>query len=175
MVRRMHSVRTQGYGFIGRPGVGEKRTWRDYYAPFAQGEIAKVRRANLLPRELLDSLRQFFRRSEDVLLCDDPRLDHGDLKPTNILTQNRTISGIIDPEYARSGDPMEEIAIIRCDHDLDSGLMESFYDRYGHVELKRVVYYTIVEELYRIGNREAAPNAANRVRKYLREATERGC
>jgi aminoglycoside phosphotransferase (APT) family kinase protein len=92
----------------------------------------------LFQRRDVNGVLSWLQEHRDGMACDRYSLLHGDYQPANVLCDEGKITGIIDWELARIGDPM---------HDLGYALMldmPGFVDRYRQhheVFLERARYY----------------------------------
>jgi aminoglycoside phosphotransferase (APT) family kinase protein len=112
LLSRIHSVRTKGFGEIDEQGRGEHVSIAGIFseenlservllaaAEAASLDLSIVKRA----RHILD---EFVKSYAPVA----PHLLHGDFAPKHLLIKEGKITGIIDFENARGGDPVQEFA-----------------------------------------------------------------
>jgi aminoglycoside phosphotransferase (APT) family kinase protein len=94
----------------------------------------------LYQRRDINTVLNWLQEHREDVPCKEYSLLHGDYQPANIVFADNEITGIIDWELARIGDPMEDLA-----YTLGSGI-EDVIDRYGRirdVDLRRVDYYQV--------------------------------
>jgi len=112
LLSRVHSVKTEGFGEIDEQGRGEHASLAGIFSEANLSErvlLAAAEAASLDPhivkraRHILD---EFPKRYAPVA----PHLLHGDFAPKHLLVQDGKITGIIDFENARGGDPVQEFA-----------------------------------------------------------------
>jgi aminoglycoside phosphotransferase len=95
-------------------------------------------------RQEIRTVLDWLQEHRDGVACDKYVLLHGDYLPSNVLYADNEITGIIDWELARVGDPM---------HDLGYALMSGIpnlpgkYSHYGDVDLNRVHFYQVYSTL----------------------------
>jgi aminoglycoside phosphotransferase (APT) family kinase protein len=106
---QLHEIQTTGWGRINALGQGPAAHWTEQVADSTQDAS---RAASLLDLaqgdvpEALHLLQVHARLLKEV----SPRLLHGDLSPQQILVSEGRVSGLIDFEFPRSGDPAWEFA-----------------------------------------------------------------
>lgn len=112
LLSRVHSVKTEGFGEIDKRGRGEHASIAGIFSEGNLSEqvlLAAAQSASLDPRILkraLHILQEFQNSCPPV----SPHLLHGDFGPKHLLIERGKITGIIDFENARSGDPLQEFA-----------------------------------------------------------------
>jgi aminoglycoside phosphotransferase (APT) family kinase protein len=105
----LHGIQTTGWGRINAHGQGQAATWTQQVEGSAQDASRAASLLGLAPedvREALHLLQGHARLLEGI----SPRLLHGDLSPQQILVNEGKVSGLIDFEFPRSGDPAWELA-----------------------------------------------------------------
>ncbi len=112
MLKRIHNVEIgTGFGFLDEQGKGSHKSWEEFVLDPFRSERLKFLVDNGLINEV--DLRQAinFANSKKHLLTNCPRkLLHGDFALSNILQENNKLTGIIDFENAKAGDPLWDIA-----------------------------------------------------------------
>lgn len=148
-VRRIHSIKTKGYGYFKRPGVGNKSSWREHMDKDFYTNLNIVKKKGIVSKELLGRIKRFYKKHNDVLEYYDPRLLHGDLRFENFIVEDSRFRSFIDLGQAWSGDPLSELAILynelmRQDPRGRMGLMKSFENGYGkRIDVERMGLYLI--------------------------------
>ncbi len=145
--KRMHSVKTRGYGYLVREGVGGKKTWRDFMDPFFDRIMVELKFNRIVSDSLLNKAMTFYVQYVDVLDFHDPRLLHADLTQDNLMINRGRLSGIIDASSAFSGDPMFDVAVVN-QNSYGTGLMEGFLEGYGKVDEERVSFYSLYQSVW---------------------------
>lgn len=121
LLRRWHAIEAEGFGTL--DGQGRAR-----YPGFAAWLLA-------LPDLAATRLNQHLRHRAAALLtegCDalpPSRLLHGDLVARHLLAENGAVTGVIDLDSARVGDPLSEIAgwTLRGAADLREPLLDAYF------------------------------------------------
>lgn len=106
---KLHSISTSGWGRINVQGVGQAIQWSDLLHPIIDDIYQAARNLHLTQHDVDEALQLI---QEHILLFADisPRLLHGDFSPQHILVHEGQVSGFIDFEFPRSGDPAWEFA-----------------------------------------------------------------
>lgn len=109
---KIHTVRPTGFGELNEKGQGKFSTWLDYIMEVdeEQGDIMKS--ATKIGLSVEDVKQGFAILKENQHLFKDvtPHLLHGDFSTKHILVEGNSITGIIDFESCKSGDPMWDFA-----------------------------------------------------------------
>jgi len=142
IVKKMHTVKTKGYGYLNSKGTGEKKSWREYIEPDFKGNFNQIKKARLISSDLANKIEAFFEERKDILNYKDSRLLHQDLTDDNIKIKDGKITGIIDASDAASGDPMQDIAVIN-QHYFGRNLMNHFLKGYGKVDMRKLNFYSL--------------------------------
>lgn len=148
-LKQMHRIKTQKYGYLEKPGVGQCTSWKEFILGRFKQRLTGTKRA--LGKELLDRLTHYVRANEYLLNYHTPVLLHQDMNPDNIMIQNGHLSGIIDAADALSGDPAYEISVL---YDRFRNYPKKYPDTarkaYGPINSKRLKYYNVLNALKRI-------------------------
>lgn len=99
LLRHLHQLPAPGYGRLTEEGTRAKHaTLTDW--------LTDITGDDDLENRILDRIHHHSRR----LHCDAPRLLHGDWSPRHVLTEHHQVTGIIDLESLRGGDPIADLA-----------------------------------------------------------------
>ncbi len=119
---KTHAIRCKGYGMpVLRNGKleGKYKTWEDFFATETPRWLRNIKRADARtsnPGELTPSYKVAVSYTRDFLKkvpVVTPSLVHGDvINPSNLLVQNKKITGIIDWEWSLFADPAWEFCDI---------------------------------------------------------------
>jgi aminoglycoside phosphotransferase (APT) family kinase protein len=109
------------------------------WSSFILETLDKGRAAARLGPSLAQRLRQLVLREAEEMrggIDREPRLVHGDFKPTNVLVEERggrcAVSAILDWEFAFSGSPLFDVgSILRYEDQFAPGLSEGFVAGYA--------------------------------------------
>jgi aminoglycoside phosphotransferase (APT) family kinase protein len=119
-MRRWHELPASGYGRLDANGIGRHTSWGSWLLD--------------LPGTADPAISDVYRRARRALNdfaatpAPEPRLLHGDLVARHVLFTSDRISGIIDLDSARAGDPLTEVAgwTLREDPTLTNALATSY-------------------------------------------------
>lgn len=150
--RKMHSVKTKGYGYMKKPGVGDSETWKEFNDKDFKGNFREVEKYKVIPKNILAKAYKIYSQNKAILNYKDPRLLHNDLGADNIIIYKGKLSGIIDTSDIISGDPMYELGVM-SNYYLGTDLMEYFYKSYGKVNIKKICLYAIIHSMWMINFR----------------------
>ena len=119
-IRKVHGVTTTaGAGPVLAVERGERQSWQDYLADVLTGAGSGVplvgdRASPEVHEGLLDAaLDAAVVRVQELTFPATLSLLHGDLNPSNVFVRDGEITGIIDWNYARYGDPLFDFARLR--------------------------------------------------------------
>ncbi|MCA9487052.1 MAG: phosphotransferase [Candidatus Woesearchaeota archaeon] len=137
-IATIHKEKSIGFGFLIK-GKGPYTSWKEFLEKESERWIKKIEEEGikvltLTDKKNIENTRSFWLESSETNWT-DPRFVHGDIvNPSNILVDKGEITGVLDWEWALSGDPAWEFAF--TDMPLDS------YIKYINTEkekfLKRV-------------------------------------
>lgn len=149
IVHKMHTVKTQKFGYFKKPGIGEKDNWKTYVEKDFRGNLTEITKAKLITEQLNKKINTFFNERRDILNFSNPRLLHQDLSYDNIMVKNGKLSGIIDASDAISGDPMQDLAVIN-QHNFKRDVMKDFFKGYGKIDMKEINFYSLIHSIWLI-------------------------
>lgn len=114
LLAHLHHNRIPGYGFLitknGRI-QGKYTTWEEFLRRDARRWLRNLHIRSLQREQIQQHLNMFFQKHHALLQWKGGRLLHGDMvNPSNVLVENGMITGIVDFEWALSGDPAWEFA-----------------------------------------------------------------
>ncbi len=125
-LHRLHTVRIDGFGFIdterlGRTGQvrGLDQSYPDYFNKRLDDHLGYLRQHELLARDDADEVARLFQRHAARLQLAEGALVHRDMALWNVLGTPDRITAIIDWDDAVSGDPADDLGILRCFYDDD--------------------------------------------------------
>lgn len=108
VLRRLHTIEVTGFGQLDGHGIGHLATVEDWFLSIPSPSIATTDDLELLV--LLHRARSMLGARSGRLAYSGPRLLHGDCVARHLFTDGRQITGVVDLESARGGDPLAEIA-----------------------------------------------------------------
>lgn len=111
---RIHSVQTEKFGNLHKGGVGDFDSWESFILhPLGidqRKSLLKILDSVDITKLQLKKVYQILEKNSSVFNTVNPHLLHGDYGPKHILINNGRISGIIDFENAKSGDPVYDFS-----------------------------------------------------------------
>jgi len=106
---KLHSISTAGWGRINAQGVGTATQCLDFLDRISDDVSQAARNLDLTQRDVTEAIH-LLQIHTPLLATIPPRLLHGDFSPQQILVSDGQVSGFIDFEFPRSGDPAWEFA-----------------------------------------------------------------
>ncbi len=127
----IHNYPLHGFGLLFHIAAGKESNWAAFVADFYQDYSGQVRQTGLLPEEILTRIDAVREKMQPLLVFDEPgRLVHGDYHFSNVLQHDGQLTGILDFEWAMSGDVAWDF---RIDDQLEIGCpgsRDAFYAGY---------------------------------------------
>lgn len=140
-VKKMHTVKTRGFGYLTKPGIGIKKSWRSFIEPDFIGTLKDVEKHNLLPKSLIRKAEGKFKENSCYLDIKSPRLIHADLTPDNVMVKDGKLSGIIDASDAMSGDLYYDLVVAM--YSFGEKIFQHFLKSYGKVDENKLKFYLL--------------------------------
>lgn len=112
ILAKIHSVYPEGFGGLKNNGQGKFSSWLEYMMEI-EGEKKEIFESATkigLPTEDVELGFTLLKKGQQYFDNVTPHLLHGDFSTKHILVENDFISGIIDFESCKSGDPMWDFA-----------------------------------------------------------------
>ena len=112
MLAKIHSVKPTGFGGLSEDGQGKLSSWLEYVNEIDDEQEEILKSAIKIGLSIDQIERGFKLLKENNHLFEDvePHLLHGDFSTKHILFENDLITGIIDFESCKSGDPLWDFA-----------------------------------------------------------------
>nr|ADQ54419.1 aminoglycoside phosphotransferase [uncultured marine crenarchaeote E37-7F] len=146
LVRKMHTIKTSGFGPISSNYTGKYRTWKQFIDTQYKKAFLEAKKNRFLHSSLLNKIEAFYNERIDILGYNDPILFHNDLVYSNIIVKDGKITGIIDAGDCLSGDPLFEFGFMNWYY-YKKKVMEHFYKGYGAIDERKVQFYTIIDSI----------------------------
>lgn len=121
LLARLHRVEVPGFGHPDADGRFPARALDEVVLERAEARAVPRALDAGLPRDLADAALAHLRRHRAVIAAARPHLVHGDYGLKHLLVEDGRITGILDFENCRGGDPAEDFA-----------WWDFFYDRAPH-------------------------------------------
>ncbi|OGM11393.1 hypothetical protein A2Z22_01255 [Candidatus Woesebacteria bacterium RBG_16_34_12] len=114
MLAKIHSIIPKKFGRLHRTGIGKYNTWVSYMlSPLEEEQIEALKKSavkNSITTGDIDKALQILKDQRSVYQGITPHLLHGDFGPKHILVESGKISGILDFENVKSGDPIYDFS-----------------------------------------------------------------
>ncbi|KIQ62858.1 hypothetical protein TR51_28545 [Kitasatospora griseola] len=107
-LRRLHSIEVSSFGQLDGHGIGQHATIQGWFLNLAPRKVPSLDGLDL--PALLHRTRFILDVGSNRLPQGTPRLLHGDWVGRHVFTDDRQITGVVDLESARGGDPLAELA-----------------------------------------------------------------
>lgn len=139
-LRKIHHLAVdRGYGFIKTNGEGSYNRWDKFVLePFDPTKFKKLTESGQINPADIDAAIAIGRSRAGVLANVPRRLLHGDFGMGNILHEGDRLTGIVDLENAKSGDPIWDIALFMIYEEARIGGsqgLKAFLEGYGKPNL----------------------------------------
>ena len=168
-LKRMHTIKTKKYGYLLKPGIGGKRSWKDFIEPDFKGSLKDIK--TIISADLANKTKEFFDKNKDILKIKTPRLIHADLAPDNIMIKDGKLNGLIDASDSMSGDPYYDLGIINY---FFRDYLDYFMKGYGKIDLRKVNFYSVYDAVWLINfyglihkNKKAFRKAVSSLKHFL--------
>lgn len=131
----LHSITGNGFGFLDtgqlrRDGMlqGLDKSHRDYFYKRLDDHLGYLQDVGFYDRDTIARFGSAFRRHEKRLDIERPSLVHKDIAFWNVLGPPNDVAAIVDWDDAILGDPVDDLAIVRCFYgdDVFDPLVESY-------------------------------------------------
>lgn len=109
---RIHSVKTEGFGYLQPDGKGWDITWRSIMLDLIakRQKLLKVATKENVPSSTIEDGLKLLGDHAKLYECDTPVLNHGDFIPAHILIEHNRITGVIDMQQCPSIHPIHDFA-----------------------------------------------------------------
>ncbi|MQS13366.1 aminoglycoside phosphotransferase family protein [Streptomyces kaniharaensis] len=128
MLRRLHSIQVGSFGQLDGHGIGQHATIQGWFLSLAARSVPSLDGLDL--PGLLNRTRFILDVGSPRLAEGRPRLLHGDWVGRHLFTNGRQITGIVDLESVRGGDPLAELAgwSLREPAPMTAALLDGYFD-----------------------------------------------
>jgi hygromycin-B 4-O-kinase len=156
---QIHTVKTEGFGWLREGGKGVFGTWPEFLEKSATRHMEYLREQRLITQEEEAKIKRFFSQRAPSLSKEESRLVHRDIQVENIMADEEgNVAGVLDFETCIAGDPAYDLAYVEYGIDLgiEAGVLsreegerflDAFYDGYGENEIpkgKILLYKTLI-------------------------------
>ncbi|MFF4926870.1 phosphotransferase family protein [Kitasatospora sp. NPDC001261] len=108
VLRRLHTVGVSSFGQLDGHGIGQHSTVQGWFLALPARHVPNLVGLDL--PGLLNRARLILEAGADRLPAAAPKLLHGDWVGRHLFTDGHRITGVVDLESARGGDPLAELA-----------------------------------------------------------------
>ncbi|WP_328953045.1 aminoglycoside phosphotransferase family protein [Kitasatospora purpeofusca] len=128
VLRRLHTIEVGSFGQLDGHGIGQHATIQGWFLSLTPRNIPSLDGLDL-PR-LLHRTRFILDVGSGRLPSSTPRLLHGDWVGRHLFTDGRQITGVVDLESVRGGDPLAELAgwSLREPAPMTEALLDGYFD-----------------------------------------------
>ena len=109
---RIHSVKTDGFGYLQPDGKGWDITWRSIMLDLVpkEQELLQAAQSQGVPAEIINKGLRLLLGHSSLYEWLQPVLNHGDFSPGHILVDKNRITGIIDMQQCSGNHPIFDFA-----------------------------------------------------------------
>ena len=173
ILRKLHTVRMQGFGPVGRNGKGEFKTERDYIHSWFPRELKRLKKTTYYSAQQIKQISRFYNEHRNLLDNSTPVLLHNDIHDHNIIAKGTSISGIIDFGDLLAGATMDDFSLMYIDH-FGTYKFDKLVEGYGHVRIKEIEFYVFLRLTWLIASslmrkkmcKETSSKLPNRIKRY---------
>lgn len=126
ILARLHGIQLDGFGFFDTAQLASSDTVhgldtsnRDYFLKCLDAHLAYLRDVGFLSVEQVREIEQLIARHDALLELDRGSLLHKDMAFWNLLGSPEQVEAVIDWDDVVSGDPVDDLSIVRCFYDDD--------------------------------------------------------
>ncbi len=110
ILSKIHSITVDNFGHL--DGTVSFKTWQDYIFSIEErrAKIIAAGKQVKIESGLIDKAFRLLRENKQMFQIQKPKLLHGDFSPKHLLVKDNHITGVIDFESAKGGDPVRDFA-----------------------------------------------------------------
>ncbi len=123
IMARLHGIALDGFGFINTDHLrttgsiqGLDISNRDYFYKCLDRHLGYLRDVSFLSAAETTEIENLFARHEQLLIVPEGSMIHKDMAFWNLLGTESEVKAVIDWDDVVSGDPVDDLAILRCFH-----------------------------------------------------------
>ena len=167
ILKKIHEIPMQGYGWLNKTFTGMHQSWIDFLVKIDNLEI--TRKSQVLSSQDLDWLITNLKRECDINFC--PRLLYGDLEKSNIIVNSRSLV-FIDFQNCFSGHDLYDVGIgLFFIPQILRNLRHYLRDKITKQNKKQIILYAMRHALSALGHRVTVKDKKG-VRKAVRRFHE---
>ncbi|MFH8387175.1 phosphotransferase family protein [Kitasatospora sp. NPDC018058] len=128
VLRRLHGIEVGSFGQLDGHGIGQHATVQGWFLSLPPRSVPSIDGLDL--PGLLHRTRFILDVGSGRLPRSTPRLLHGDWVGRHLFTDDRQITGVVDLESVRGGDPLTELAgwSLREPAPMTEALLDGYFD-----------------------------------------------
>ncbi|MFD7579880.1 phosphotransferase family protein [Kitasatospora sp. NPDC059817] len=128
VLRRLHTIEVGSFGQLDGHGIGQHATIQGWFLSLAPRNLPSIDGLDL--PQLLQRTRFILDVGSGRLPRSTPRLLHGDWVGRHLFTDGWQITGVVDLESVRGGDPLAELAgwSLREPAPMTEALLDGYFD-----------------------------------------------
>ncbi len=140
----LHSIKTNGFGHLCEDLTGCYTEWNEAIRSWRRA-LCRLFNARAISRARCSAIEHILSDTSVIGHFTAPSLLHYDICGEHVLTQNGTVSGILDWGDAFSGDPLCDLARAWQLMTSEFGVQSAHYllDGYGGVDVERFQWYAL--------------------------------
>ncbi|MFH0857655.1 MAG: aminoglycoside phosphotransferase family protein [Candidatus Magasanikbacteria bacterium] len=148
-LQKIHTVGTEGYGFIDIHGRGKLRTLREMALGDIEKQFLVLQEEKIISPSEIETLKKYIEQNKNYLDSDEKVFLHFDYEDDNVLIKGEKIMGIIDFGDISSGPRAFDLVrpYIRY---YKTKNWDYFLEGYGEVDIEEVKYFTTLSLLWMI-------------------------
>lgn len=132
----IHECRFDGFGVVKTAKMGNLPRWYDYVRETLDGDTEEAIALGLIDKGMAEKLKVILTAHRSVLeIGTRGRLVHGDYQFENLLQRDADLTGVIDFEWMRSGDPAWDFRLEDLWEDTCPGSRTLVYEGYANCRM----------------------------------------
>jgi aminoglycoside phosphotransferase (APT) family kinase protein len=133
---KMHSIKVNKFGFFNTEKIREKgkiegldMSNEDYFNKKLDDHLSYLGKTKFLKVKEVDDIHKLINKNRKFLKLEKGRMVHKDIAFWNMVGTKSKINAIVDWDDVISGDPVDDLAVVRCfyDDDVFNPLIKSYF------------------------------------------------
>jgi aminoglycoside phosphotransferase (APT) family kinase protein len=169
LMRKIHSIKTKGYGnftYKGRGKFSSLKQYKKYLENNIKKNIDSISKKNLFSKFELEKINNYS-KNINLINCLNPVLNHADIAEDHIFIQNDKISGIIDFADLESDDPMMDFTRLYVKI-YGTELFQALKKGYGKINLKKIQFFTFYFMTWKLAHNKKINRYTERIIKCMK-------
>jgi aminoglycoside phosphotransferase (APT) family kinase protein len=110
ILSQIHNISSKNYGFVNEKGQGDFKSWEEFIFDLELDGIYEAASKTKVHKKTIDEVLFLLKSYSPYYQEVKSTVIHGDFEPKHILVENGQITGIIDFENYKLGDPVYDFA-----------------------------------------------------------------